>query len=359
MTRSAAVRAGAALLALAAVAGCARSDASAVAETDGATSASSAPADRLRLGYFANVTHAGAVYGVGSGVFAKALGRTKLTTQVFNAGPVAVEALFAGSLDAAFVGPNPAVNAFVRSRGAAIRIVAGATSGGASLVVRPSISGPADLRGTTLASPQTGGTQDIALRQYLAEHGIRTDLRGAGDATILAQENSQTLSLFRAGRIDGAWVPEPWASRLLLEGGGKVLVDERELWPGGRFVTTHLVVRTDYLRKHPGTVQAFLRGLIEANRAIDADRVSGTRVINAELERLTGKALDAPTIDRALAQITLTVDPIASSLRTSAEHAFATGLVKRADLRGIYDLTLLRELLGTPVDDAGLGRAAG
>jgi NitT/TauT family transport system substrate-binding protein len=295
------------------------------------------------------------VYGVGSGVFQEALGTTRLKTQVFNAGPAAVEAIFAGSLDAAFIGPNPAINAFVKSQGQAIRIVAGATSGGASLVVKPSITSAAGLKGKRLASPQTGGTQDIALRTYLADHGLKVDLRGAGAATIVAQENSQTLSLFQAGQIDGAWVPEPWASRLVLEGGGHVLVDERDLWPGGRFVTTHLIVRTAYLQEHPDTVRSLLRGLIEADKQVNGDRARAEAVVNAELKKLTGKALKAGTIDRAFAQITLTEDPIASSLKTSAEHGFATGLVKRADLTGIYDLTLLRELLGTAVDDAGLG----
>jgi NitT/TauT family transport system substrate-binding protein len=313
-------------------------------------------AGELRLGYFANITHATALYGVGSGAFQQALGDTKLKTQVFNAGPAAVEALFAGSLDAAFIGPNPAINAFVKSNGEAIRIVAGATSGGASLVVKPEIADAAALRGKKIASPQTGGTQDIALRHYLAEQGVTTDERGAGDATIVAQENSQTLDLFRSGGIVGAWVPEPWASRLVLEGGGKVLVNEKELWPGGEFVTTHLIVRTAFLRKHPDTIRALLRGALEANDALTAGNATDPKkVVDAELQKLSGRALEPETLDRAFSEITITLDPIASSLKTSAEHAFATGLVKQADLTGIYDLTLLREVLGKPVDDAGLG----
>jgi NitT/TauT family transport system substrate-binding protein len=323
--------------------------------TSKAAALGSATAPELRLGYFANVTHAGAVYGVGEGVFADQLGSTKLKTQVFNAGPAAVEALFGGALDAAYLGPNPAINAFVKSKGQAIRIVAGATSGGAALVVRPDITTPAQLKGTKLASPQTGGTQDIALRTYLAKNGLKTDLRGAGDATIIAEENSQTLQLFKDGKIDGGWVPEPWASRLVLEGGGKVLVDEKSLWPDGKFVTTHLVVRTEFLQKYPGTVRALLRGEIEADKQIAADPDKAKTVVNDQLKALTGKALKLETIDRAFASITVTEDPIASSLKQSAENAFATGLVKKADLTGIYDLRLLDELLGRTVDDAGLG----
>ncbi|MDT7537266.1 MAG: sulfonate transport system substrate-binding protein [Actinomycetota bacterium] len=342
-------------LALASACATTKSDTPSTA-TSNAAALGSATAPELRLGYFANVTHASAVYGVGEGVFAKELGSaTKLKTQVFNAGPAAVEALFGGALDAAYLGPNPAINAFVKSKGQAIRIIAGATSGGAALVVRPDITTPAQLKGKKLASPQTGGTQDIALRTYLAKNGIKTDVRGAGDATIIAEENSQTLQLFKDGKIDGGWVPEPWASRLVLEGGGKVLVDEKSLWPEGKFVTTHLIVRTEFLQKYPGTVRALLRGEIEANKEIAADPAKAKTVVNDQLRKLTGKALKPATIDRAFANITVTEDPIASSLKQSAENAFATGLVKPADLKGIYDLRLLDELLGRTVDDAGLG----
>jgi NitT/TauT family transport system substrate-binding protein len=343
-------------LALALTSACATTKDSTNSSTSPIAATGSATAPELRLGYFANVTHASAVYGVGEGVFAKELGTgTALKTQIFNAGPAAVEALFGGALDAAYLGPNPAINAFVKSKGEAIRIIAGATSGGASLVVRPDITSAAQLKGKKIASPQTGGTQDIALRTYLAKNGLKTDVRGAGDTTIIAEENSQTLQLFQAGKIDGGWVPEPWASRLVLEGGGKVLVDEKALWPQGKFVTTHLIVRTDYLNKYPGTVKALLRGEIEANKEIHADPAKAKTVVNAQLKALTGKSLKPATIDRAFSEIEVTEDPIASSLKQSAENAFATGLVKQADLTGIYDLRLLDELLGRTVDDAGLG----
>lgn len=345
------------LSALLATSGCATTDTT-VAALPVVASADARPAAELRLGYFANVTHAGAVYGVGSGTYADELGATALTTQVFGAGPAAVEALFAGSLDAAYLGPNPAVNGFVKSRGEALRIVAGATSGGASLVVREDITSPEQLRGQRLASPQTGGTQDVALRTWLAGQGFQVDADGGGDVVIRAQDSAATLSEFQAGRIAGAWVPEPWASRLVLEGGGRVLVDEKDLWPGGRFVTTHLVVRTEFLREHPQTVEALLRAQVEAGRQIEQDPDRAEAVVNGQLEQLTGKALAPATLDRALAAVEVTADPVATSLRRSAENAFATGLVDQADLTGIYDLSLLRKVLGRDVDDAGLGAAA-
>jgi NitT/TauT family transport system substrate-binding protein len=314
------------------------------------------PARELRLGYFANVTHAAAVYGVGTGLYQQALGGTTLKTQVFSAGPTAVEALFAGAVDAAYVGPNPAVNAFVQSKGEAVRIVAGATSGGAALVVKPSITDVSQLRGKRIADPQTGGTQDVALRTLLAANKFDVDISGAGDVTVVAQDSGATLDLFKGGQIDGGWVPEPWASRLVLDGGGRVLVDEKSLWPGGRFVTTNLVVRTEFLAEHPETVEALLRGQVAAGKAINADKPRAQQVVNAQLERLTGKALAPAVIARAFANIEVTDDPLAATLQTSAAHARAVGLLRQADLEGIYDLTLLRKVLGRPVDDAGLGK---
>ncbi len=346
------------LAAAALTAGCAVTPATGLANgavIEAAPTRGGTAAAELRLGYFPNVTHATAVYGDAAGVFADALGDTELRTQTFGAGPSAVEALFAGAVDATYLGPNPAVNAFLKSGGEAVRIVAGATSGGASLVVRPGITSVEQLAGTTIATPQTGGTQDIALRHHLAENGYEVAESGAGEVTVLAQDNPVTLTAFLAGDVDGAWVPEPWASRLVLEGGGRVLLDERDLWPGGDFVTTHLVVRTDYLREHPETVRALVEGSVEANRQIAADPGQAQSVVGAALGELTGQQLPPAVLDRAIDGIRTTDDPLATSLAASAEHAFGTGLVERADLTGIYDLGLLREVLGTDVDDAGLG----
>ena len=335
-----------ALAALAVSAGCGATDSTAASKTG--------PATELRLGYFANVTHAGPVYGVGTGIYQRYLGQTQLKTQVFSAGPAAVEALFAGAVDAAYVGPSPAINAFVRSKGDVV-LVAGATSGGASLVVKAGIADAQALRGKTIADPQTGGTQDIALRSYLKGHGYAEDAQGAGDVKIVAQENSVTLDLFQQGKIDGAWVPEPWASRLVLDGGGRVLVDEKSLWPQGRFVTTNLLVKKSFLRSHPETVKALLRAQVEADKQIVADPAHAQQVVNDQLKALTGKALRPEVIARAFQQVTVTEDPLAATLKEAADHAFGTGLVKKADLKGIYDLTLLRQVLGKDVDDAGLG----
>ena len=163
--------------------------------------------------------------------------------------------MFSGALDASFIGPNPAINGYAKSKGEALRIVAGTTSGGASLVVREGINAPADLQGKTLATPSLGNTQDVALRAWLKDQGFATDTAGGGDVHITPQDNADTLAAFKTGAIDGAWVPEPWATRLVNEGGGHVLVNEKDLWPDGKFVTTHLIVTTEFLDEHPDTVK--------------------------------------------------------------------------------------------------------
>src|SRR4051794_29451738 len=241
-----------------------------------------APAE-LRLGYFANVTHAAALIGVQQGFFADELGKTKLSTQVFNAGPDEVEALFAGGLDAAYIGPSPTINAYGQSKGDAIRIISGAASGGAELVVRDGIDSPQDLKGTTLASPQLGNTQDVALRTWLTGQGLKNSVDGGGDVTIAPTANSDIPNLFQSGHLDGAWVPEPYASTLVLNDGGHVLVDEKDLWPQGQFVTTHLIVRTEFLQKYRDTVAALLRANVRSVEFATNDPAGAKAAVNAGL----------------------------------------------------------------------------
>jgi NitT/TauT family transport system substrate-binding protein len=299
----------------------------------------------LRLGYFPNVTHATAVAGVEKGIYAEKLTPDKLELSTFNAGPAAVEALFSGALDATYIGPNPAINAFVKSKGDAIRIISGATSGGAALVVKPGIEKAADLKGKKVASPQLGGTQDVALRAWLAANGLHADAQGGGDVSVVPQENAQTLETFKAGAVDGAGVPEPWASRLGQDGGGKVLVEERTRWPDGRFVTTHLIVRTAFLKEHPATVRRLLEAQVAANRFVNDNPEEAQRLTNQGIEKITGKKLADAVIAASWKNLTFTDDPIAASLKASAEHAEQVGVLARVDLTGIYDLGPLNAVL--------------
>lgn len=337
--------------------------ASANADAAGAGTA----AATLKLGYFGNVTHAPALIGLQEGILQKDLGQTKLSTQVFNAGPAAVEALNAGAIDAAYLGPNPAINSFVKSKGDSIRIIAGAASGGAQLVVKPSIGSAADLKGKVLATPQLGGTQDVALRAWLAKQGYKTDPNGGGDVTINPTDNAQTLKLFQDGKLDGAWLPEPWASRLVLQAGAKVLVDEKDLWDGsltgkpGQFPTTILIVNKTFLEQHPDTVKALLKGHTESVQwLLDNSGAKAAEAINSGLKAAAGSALPADVISRSLANLTFTDDPLAGTYRKLLKDGVDSGVTKQADINGIFDLTQLNAVLkdaGKPaVPVAGLGK---
>jgi NitT/TauT family transport system substrate-binding protein len=281
----------------------------------------------LRLGYFANVTHAPALIGVENGSFATKLGpNVKLDLKTFNAGSEAVTALLADALDASFIGPSPAINAYQKTNGA-VRIVSGTASGGAYLVVKPAIKSAADLKGKKIATPQLGNTQDVALRTWLNKNGVKVTESG-GDATIVPQENSVTLTAFQEGTIDGAWVPEPWATRLVSEGGGKVLVDEKTLWPDGKYVTTVLLVTKKFLDDHPDVVQHLVEGVADAVNVIKTDRAQAEHLAGAGIEKVTGKALKPELLKASFDHITFTLDPVASSLQTSADNGKALGFLK-------------------------------
>ena len=187
----------------------------------------------IRVGAFPNITHAQAMVGKANGFFDKAMGpQVKVQWTSFNAGPAAIEALFGGAIDMTYVGPNPAINGYVRSNGEAVRVVAGAASGGASLIVRndSGIQKPEDFHGKRVASPQFGNTQDVALRNWLKSHGMKTNDKG-GDVQIIPMANPDQLTLFLKKDLDAAWAPEPWATRLIHDGNGRLFVDERTLWP--------------------------------------------------------------------------------------------------------------------------------
>jgi NitT/TauT family transport system substrate-binding protein len=310
----------------------------------------------LRLGYFPNLTHAPALVGVSEGIFEDNLpDNVTLETLTFSAGPEAVEALFADGLDITYIGPNPAINAYAQSDGEAVRIIAGSTSGGAFLVVRDGIDSVEQLAGTTLATPQLGNTQDVALRSFLADNGYETDEAGGGDVSITPLANADSLAAFQAGDIDGAWVPEPFASRFQLEGGAHVLVDERDLWPetDGEYVTTHVIVRTAFLEEHPDVVAAFLRGHLDALLAIENDPAAAAAAANAHIEELTTRPLRPEVLEAAFANLSFTVDPVAASLLGSAEDAEAVGLLDPVDLTspGIYAVDILNSLLSERGED--------
>ncbi|MGA7909560.1 MAG: aliphatic sulfonate ABC transporter substrate-binding protein [Candidatus Sulfotelmatobacter sp.] len=314
-----------------------------------ASAVSSGAQTTIRVGAFPNITHPQAMVGKAGGWFDQAMGRNvKVQWTSFNAGPSAIEALFAGAIDMTYVGPNPAINGYVRSNGEALRVVAGAASGGASLVVRDDsgIYKPADFHGKRVASPQFGNTQDVALRNWLKNHGLNTTDKG-GDVQVIPIHNPDQLTMFLKKDLDGAWAPEPWATRLIHEGRGRLLVDERTLWPNGQFVIGLLVVNTKFLKAHPDLVKSWIRAHVELTDWINAHPEEAKTLLNRQIQAETGKALPEAVLDEALGRMEVTCDPLRGALLTAARQAFEDGFLGRQmpDLSGLYDLTLLNQVL--------------
>ncbi len=310
------------------------------------------PSDRqLRLAYFPNITHAQALIGTSDGTFQKSLGSgVTLETKVFNAGPEEIEALLAGAIDIGYVGPSPAINGFIKSQGSALRIISGSASGGASLVLSQKYAdefqkiGPAALAGAKIASPQHGNTQDVSLRNYLGVNGLE------GKATILPVANADQLTTLARGDIDGAWAPEPWATRLVTEAGAVRVIDERTLWPGAKFATTEIVVRTDYLKQNPDLVEKFLQAQQEVTAWLTENPETARAMINTEIKKLTSKQLTDSVLTEAWAKLDFTTDPLKESVNSFADQAYSQKLLgdTKPDLANLFDLTIHDRLTDPP-----------
>ena len=354
----------------------------------------------LRLGYFPNLNHAQVIIGLANGHFQKALSEnssnsaengdqsTTIKEYVFSAGPSAIEALYAGQIDVAYVGPNPAINGYMASNGEGIRIISGSASGGAVFVVRndSGILSTTDLGGKKFASPQLGNTQDVALRKYLKQNGYET-VENGGNVTVVPVKPSDILTLMLKKEIDGAWVPEPWGARLVKESNAKIFVDERDLWPpDGKFATTNIIVRTDYLKDNPEVIKKLINAQIDetlwinntlnelqksnvsstsgnvenqTSQNIDTDGVElFIHAFNDGLERITGNTVPEDELRDALQRLEFTYDPIKRSLFKMADDAYDLGLIGRGtkpDLTNIYDLGLLNQVLkerNLPLDNS-------
>lgn len=313
----------------------------------------------LRLGYFANLTHGAAMVAVANGTLAKRLPGVRIEPQIFASGPSAAQAVLAGALDVAYLGPNPAITAWVRTKGQGIRLIAGGAENGAALVARAGIDTVGDLRGHSVSTPQLGGTQDVAMKMLLREHGIATGA-GAEEVEVLWMANSQTLDQFRQHRLDASYQAEPWVSRLVEEAGAHVLVDERTRWPGGRFATTSIIASQDYLERCPEQVEALLGAHVDTVRWIGANGSAAATVVNAEIERLTGKKLKKPVMERAMKNVVFSWDPMMANIAKVAQHTWVTGGINvEPDLHGLADLAPLNRVLSERrlprVDDAGYG----
>lgn len=295
--------------------------------------------EKLRLAYFPNITHAPALVGIAHGDFQRSLEEVALETKVVNAGPEAMQALLAGEIDVAYVGPSPAINTYLKSGRRVLKIIAGACSGGAALVARSDtkIVGVRDLDGKRVGVPQLGGTQDVSCRHFLAQCGLYPREKG-GTVEIIPAKNPDILALFLRKQLDAAWVPEPWAARLVKEAGARLVVDERNLWPDGKFTTTVVVARTAFLKAHPERVAALLRAHLQVIDWLRRHPEQGQHTVNAELKRLTGKALPTDVLQAAWNRVAFTSDTNRSSIEAFVLAAVEAGYLARHEANNIAGL---------------------
>ncbi|AIC17081.1 ABC transporter substrate-binding protein [Nitrososphaera viennensis] len=319
-------------------------------------SGASGPSDTLRLGYFPNVNHAQAVIGVGNGDYQKAFGGIKLETQIFNAGPAAVEALSANRIDCSYVGPNPAVNGYLKSEGS-LKVVSGVSSGGAVFVVRDDagINSPDDLAGKKLGSPQLGNTQDVALRNYLKSHGYDVQIIG-GDPEIAPAKTADILTLMVKKEMDGAWVPEPWGARLVREANARILVNEQDLWQDGKFATSLLICKASYIESNPETVKRLIEAHVSETQWINSHKEQAIKSFNTAVAEILGSEFNEDDLRTSLTRMEFTYDPLEETVQKAADDAYALGLLdKEPDLSGMFDLQILNGVL----QERGLATTAG
>jgi NitT/TauT family transport system substrate-binding protein len=319
------------------LAGCSSSSSSS-GSTANSNSGASAPVT-VRLGLLSNITHASALIALKEGYFTKALGSAgTLKATAFSSGTEETTAILAGQLDAAYVGPNPAITAWQKASN--IQIISGAATGGASIVVKKGITSAAQLKGKSLATPSLGNTQDVALRYWLKQHGVTTNTTGGGDAFIKpTKPNSAAVLQFKSGQIAGGSEPAPYDIQMVQDG-GTVLLSE----PG---VTTLLIVTKSFLSAHPAIVTDLLKAQVQANAFIKSNPAQAQADANAELASYTGKPVKADLIAASFKEITFTNDPNQASLKADAEQAVSLGLLKPVNLDGIYDLGPLNKVLAS------------
>jgi len=301
----------------------------------------------VKIGYFPNITHSQAVIGIANGNFQEVLGEeVEIAPIIFNSGTSEIEALFAGEIDLGYIGPVPAVNGYVKSEGEALRIVSGANSGGAVLVGQKKLAdefkekGAEALKGKKIASPSQGNTQDISLRHYLRENDVENDVE------IMPIKNADQLTMFFQGELDGSWVPEPWGTRLIIEAGGELLIDERDLWPNGEFTTTHVIANKEFLDEHPDLVKKWLEAHIELTGWIADNPEEAKKILNSEIERLTTQKIPEEVLENAWEYINVTADPIRDSVFSFADRFYEAGFLgdEKPDLSNLYDLDIFNEV---------------
>lgn len=306
----------------------------------GTSASNSSPENTVRVAFFPNLGHSIAIVGTEKGIFAEKLGnQTVIETRLFDSGPQVIESIFANEIDLAYVGPGPAINGFLKSDGKALKILAGAASGGVSLVIHPNskIESVADFPGKRIAAPQIGNTQDISLRNYLFQNNLKPAEKG-GSIYVINVLNPDIFTLFSKGELDAAWVPEPWATRLVQQLGGIRLFQEKDLWPDQKFSSTVLIVRSEFLEKHPDIVQKWVEAHVQTSDWINEHPAETKLIFNDFLKKKTGKTFPSEILNEAFSNLQITSDPIESSINTFAERANSLGYLGREgySLEGIF-----------------------
>ena len=296
--------------------------------------------NKIRIAYFPNIGHAIPIVGIEKGFFEASIGNTtKIETRVFDSGPQAIESLFANSIDVAYVGPGPAINGFLNSENHNVKILAGAASGGASFIVHPlsEINIASDFAGKKIAAPQIGNTQDVSLRNYLSENGLKPAEKG-GSVIIYNIPNPDIYTLFVKGDIDGAWVAEPWATILEYELDGKRLFHEEELWPNNEFASVLLIGNTNFAEKNPTIIKNLLKSNSDIADWINQNPMETRIIFNNFLNSHLGQSLSDDVVDIALSNLVITDDPLSDSVHSFAEKADTLGYLGRNgyDLSGIF-----------------------
>ena len=296
----------------------------------------------IRVGHFPNVTHVQALVArnferLKKSWFGPRLGPgVKIDWYVYNAGPSAMEAVFTNAIDVTYVGPSPALNAYVRSRGDEVRVVAGAVNGGSALVVQPDsgLKTPADFRGKRIATPQFGNTQDVAARAWLLAGGLRVTQTG-GDAQVVPTQNPDQLSLFQRKQLDAVWTVEPWVSRLEMEAGGTILIDEKSA------VTTILVSSAKFLRERRELATRFVAAHRELTDWIKQNPDEAQRMMREELSAMVRAELSASLVARAWSRMLLTSDASLAEFEAWVKDAQKVGFIRNPP-----DMSRFVELLG-------------
>lgn len=300
------------------------------------TAAKTSDQNKIRVTFFPNISHAVPIVGIENGEFAKL--DVPIQTIIVDSGPQAIEALFANSVDIAYVGPSPFINGYVKS-GQGIKIISGAAHNGASLVIQKDseIAEIADLAGKKISAPSIGNTQDVSLRYYLSEYDLRPAERG-GNVIIYNTANSETFTLFAKGDIDAAWVPEPTATILVEQLGGKRLLNEEDLWPNKQFPSVLLIGRTDFIEKHPDWIKSWLSAHQNTINWINQNPQKTEAVFIDFYKKHTGKVLPENIVHGSFSHITFTSDPDPEAIKIFAERAYNLGYLGRSgyNIDGIF-----------------------